>query len=382
MSTAFQIPLNYVINVTAVAPSQGLEPKQMGTILILTDETPANAISGSYIIARTATAVATQMGTETETAKQAQMIFAQSPNILVGGGYVIVAPYLSTEETLAEAITRLSGEIYFEGILTTRDLTQEEAVAASTLVESMKDRILMLPGYAVADLTGLFAQVANNVYTRPVIYLTGADTNAKKLNSRLFAAAYLSRGLAVNYSGSKTTMTMNLKDLAGIVADTAISETILNQCETAGADCYPSIEGLAKVISNKHAGQYFDQVANSIWFVGALEIAYFNVLATSRTKIAQTDDDLAKANKAIRKVCNQAVANGYLAPGTWNSTDTFGNIDDFNRNIEEFGFYMYQQPVAEQSQTEREDRIAPLLQIAGKEAGAVHSGAILVYIEA
>lgn len=382
MSTAFQIPLNYVINVTAVAPSQGLEPKQMGTILILTDETPANAISGSYMIARTATAVATQMGTETETAKQAQMIFAQSPNILVGGGYVIVAPYLSTEETLAEAITRLSGEIYFEGILTTRDLTQEEAVAASTLVESMKDRILMLPGYAVADLTGLFAQVANNVYTRPVIYLTGADTNAKKLNSRLFAAAYLSRGLAVNYSGSKTTMTMNLKDLAGIVADTAISETILNQCETAGADCYPSIEGLAKVISNKHAGQYFDQVTNSIWFVGALEIAYFNVLATSRTKIAQTDDDLAKANKAIRKVCNQAVANGYLAPGTWNSTDTFGNIDDFNRNIEEFGFYMYQQPVAEQSQTEREDRIAPLLQIAGKEAGAVHSGAILVYIEA
>lgn len=382
MSTAFQIPLNYVINVTAVAPSQGLEPKQMGTILILTDETPANAISGSYMIARTATAVATQMGTETETAKQAQMIFAQSPNILVGGGYVIVAPYLSAEETLAEAITRLSGEIYFEGILTTRDLTQEEAVAASTLVESMKDRILMLPGYAVADLTGLFAQVTNNVYTRPVIYLTGADTNAKKLNSRLFAAAYLSRGLAVNYSGSKTTMTMNLKDLAGITADTAISETILNQCVTAGADCYPSIEGLAKVMSNKHAGQYFDQVANSIWFVGALEIAYFNTLATTRTKIAQTDEDLGKAQKAIRKVCNQAVANGYLAPGTWNSTDTFGNIDDFNRNIEEFGFYMYQQPVAEQSQTEREDRIAPLLQIAGKEAGAVHSGAILVYIEA
>lgn len=381
MTTSFQIPLSYVINVTAVQPSQGLEPKQMGTILILTDETPANAISGAYMIARTATAVATQWGTETEVAKQAQMIFAQSPNILVGGGYVIVANYLE-EETLAEAITRLSGEIYFEGVLTTRDLTQSEAVAASTLVESMKDRILMLPGYSTADLTGLFAQVANNVYTRPVLYLTGADDATKKLNSRLFAAAYLSRGLAVNYNGSKTTMTMNLKDLAGLVADTAISETILNQCAQAGVDCFPSIEGLAKVISNKHAGQYFDQVANSIWFVGALEIAYFNVLATSRTKIAQTDDDLGKAQKAIRKVCNQAVTNGYLAPGTWNSTDTFGNIDDFNRNIEEFGYYLYQQPVAEQSQTERENRIAPLLQIAGKEAGAVHTGAILVYIEA
>lgn len=381
MSTAFQIPLSYVINVTAVQPSRGLEPKQMGTILILTDEQPANAISGSYMIARTATAVATQWGTETETAQQAQMIFAQSPNILVGGGYVIVANYLE-EETLSEAITRLSGEIYFEGILTTRDLTDDEAEAASTLVESMKDRILMLPLYATTNLTGIAAQVANNIYTRPVIYLTGTGNAEKKLNSRLFAAAYLSRGLAVNYSGSRTTMTMNLKDLAGIAADTAISETILNQCATAGVDCFPSIEGLAKVFSNKHAGQYFDQVANSIWFVGALEIAYFNVLATTRTKIAQTDEDLGIAQKAIRQVCKQAVTNGYLAPGTWNSTDTFGDIDDFNRNIEEFGYYLYQQPVAEQSQTEREQRIAPLLQIAGKEAGAIHSGAILVYIEA
>lgn len=381
MSTAFQIPLNYVINVTAVQPSRGLEPKQMGTILILTDEQPANAISGSYMIARTATAVANQWGTETETAQQAQIIFAQSPNILVGGGYVIVANYLE-EETLSEAITRLSGEIYFEGILTTRDLTDDEAEAASTLVESMKDRILMLPLYATTNLSGIAAQVANNIYTRPVIYLTGTGIAEKKLNSRLFAAAYLSRGLAVNYSGSRTTMTMNLKDLAGITADTAISETILNQCATAGVDCFPSIEGLAKVFSNKHAGQYFDQVANSIWFVGALEIAYFNVLATTRTKIAQTDEDLGKAQKAIRQVCKQAVTNGYLAPGTWNSTDTFGDIDDFNRNIEEFGYYLYQQPVAEQSQAEREQRIAPLLQIAGKEAGAIHSGAILVYIEA
>ncbi len=381
MSTAFKIPLSYVINVTAVQPSRGLEPKQMGTILILTDEQPANAISGSYMIARTATAVANQWGTETETAQQAQMIFAQSPNILVGGGYVIVANYLE-EETLAEAITRLSGEIYFEGILTTRDLTDDEAEAASTLVESMKDRILMLPLYATTNLSGIAAQVANNIYTRPVIYLTGTGIAEKKLNSRLFAAAYLSRGLAVNYSGSRTTMTMNLKDLAGIAADTAISETILNQCATAGVDCFPSIEGLAKVFSNKHAGQYFDQVANSIWFVGALEIAYFNVLATTRTKIAQTDEDLGIAQKAIRQVCKQAVTNGYLAPGTWNSTDTFGDIDDFNRNIEEFGYYLYQQPVAEQSQTEREQRIAPLLQIAGKEAGANHSGAILVYIEA
>lgn len=385
MATAYQIPLSYVINVTAVLPARGLQPKQMSTILLLTDETPARNITGSYMIARTASAISQQWGTETETAAQAQIIFAQTPNILVNNGYVIVAPYLSADETLSAAITRLSNEIYFEGILTTRALEQEEAVAASLLVESMKDRILPLPASSTSALTavsGLFAEVTNNIYTRPLLYTLGADSNEAAKNSRLFAAAYLSRGFAVNYSGTRTVLTMNLKDLAGLQADTNISETILNQCDTLGVDCFPSIEGLAKVISNPHAGQYFDQVTNSIWFVSSLEVAYFNALATTRTKIAQTDEDLGKVDKSIRKVCKQAVTNGYLAPGTWNGTDTFGDLDDFYRNIEEFGYYMYRQPVSEQLQAEREQRQAPLLQIAGKESGAVHSGNILVYLEA
>ena len=52
------------------------------------------------------------------------------------------------------------------------------------------------------------------------------------------------------------------------------------------------------------------------------------------------------------------------------------------RNIEEFGFYIYHMPVAEQSQTDRQARKAPVYQIAGKEAGAVHKANILIYIEA
>ena len=84
---------------------------------------------------------------------------------------------------------------------------------------------------------------------------------------------------------------------------------------------------------------------------------------------------------AISDVERQAVANGYLAPGKWNSPDTFGDLDDFHRNIEENGYYNYHQPVALQAQSEREQRKAPLVQIAGKEAGAIHSANILIYIE-
>lgn len=389
----YQIPISYVVSATAVTPARGLEPLKLSTILLLTDETPATDLTGSYMIARTVAAVAQQWGTETEVAKQAQAIFSQQPNILANDGYIIVAPFNNTpasgdnpavQETYTAAITRLASEIYFEGILTTRTVTDDEAVAASNLVQGMNNRILMLPASSVNALTastGLFAKVNNNTKTKCVLYTLGDDTEDTALNARLFAAAYLSRGLAVNYNGSDTTITMNLKDLVGIPADTNISETVLNQCVSLGVDCFPSIEGLAKVISNRQGGMYFDQVANQIWFLNAIQRAVFNVLAQTQTKIPQTEAGIQKIVKAIRGVCIQAVINGYFAPGVWNSPDTFGNYEDFLRNIEEFAFYIYTQPIAEQAQSEREQRKVPLVQVAGKEAGAEHSANIIITIE-
>ena len=381
----YQIPITYVVSASAVLPSAGLEPLKLSTILLLTDEEPANAIDGSYMIARTASSVATQWGTETEVAKQAQAIFSQSPNILANDGYLIIAPFLNAEETYAQAITRLASEIYFEGILTTRAVEDAEAIEASAHVQSMGNRILALPASdtsALTDNTGLFYKLQSNFKTKCLLYTSGADDEEKALNARLFAAAYLSRGFAVNYSGSNTTITMNLKDLVGIAADTNISETILDKCTEVGADCFPSIEGLPKVISNKQGGMYFDQVANQIWFVNAIQRNVFNLLATTRTKVPQTEVGMNMITTAIKEICNQAITNGYIAPGTWNSLDTFGNLEDFHRNIEEVGYYIYHQPITEQTQNEREQRKAPLFQIAAKESGAVHSANILIYLEA
>lgn len=389
--TEYQIPITAVVSASAITPQAGLEPLKLSTILLLTDEEPVQAMTDSYMITRTATAAANAFGTNSEVAAQVNAIFSQQPNILANNGYVIIAPFNNTpasgddpavNETLSAAITRLASEIYFEGIITTRTVLEAEYVTAAATVEALQNRILMLPVSELADLSDVVLSVSTYAKTRPVMYLTGDTSTDRARNARLFAAAYLSRGLAVNYSGSKTTLTMNLKTLNGIVADTQISETVLESAKSAGVDCYPSIEGLAKVQSFKHANMYFDQVTNLIWFVNSLQREVFNVLATTGTKVPQTEPGLEIIRTAIRGVCNQAVTNGYVAPGQWNSPDTFGNYDDFMRNIEEFGFYDYHQPVAEQAQSERETRQAPVWQIAAKEAGAVHSANILVYVEA
>lgn len=382
---ANQIPISYVVNVSIAEQPAGLAPKQLSTLLILTDDEPVSPLSGDYIIARAARTVEQNFGTGKDSTKMAQIIFSQNPNILANSGYVIVAPYTSTSETTAQAISRLSAQIYFEGILTTRDLEDEEAGEASAAVEATADQIFFLPSSDVNALqtaNGLFYKLQSNTQTKCLLYTYGADEDTKKANAKLFAAAYASRGLSVNYSGSNTCITMNLKDLTGIEADTNITETILQQCADLGVDCFPSIAGLAKVISNRGNGLYFDQVANRIWLTSTIQTNVFNTLATTRTKIPQTEPGMNLLKSAVYDAFDQAVTNGMIAPGQWNSSDTFGVLEDFYRNILETGYYIYSTPVVEQAQAEREQRKAPLIQCAGKEAGAIHNSDIMIYLEA
>lgn len=301
--------------------------------------------------------------------------------VSVGG----TAEQINTPETLVQAITRLNGQLYTEVILTTRDVTDNEAIAAAQLVETTKCNILGIIGTspAVIQENGLFQKLKNFTFTKPLYYSYGASQDEIKANARAFAASYFSRLSAVDFSASNTTLNMNLKDLAGVPADTNINETMASLLKDVGADFFASVAGLPKVVSNAHNNLFIDQVTNQIWFINTIKINVFNVLASTATKIGQSDRALLPITNAIRQTCQQAVRNGYLGAGnTWNSPDTFGDLDDFYRNIEDYGYYIYHLPTALQAQAERKQRKAPTYQVAAKELGAVNSANILVYIEA
>ena len=111
-----------------------------------------------------------------------------------------------------------------------------------------------------------------------------------------------------------------------------------------------------------------------------MEVAGFNVLAQTQTKLPQTEAGMDVLKGGYRTVCTQSVVNGMVAPGSWTSPDTFGNPEDFKRNIEEQGYFIYSQPISQQSSVDREARKAPVIQIALKLAGAVHSSDVIVNI--
>ncbi len=373
-----QLAITNVVTVSASQAPAGLGEFNTSNLALFTREVydPTSFGTDPYKIYTGPLEVGTDFGTGSDTYLMAVAVFSQKPNILAGGGKLIVIPFTAAEE-LAAAITRTAPLVQYFGIMQAEIDSQPYTLAACQTIQAL-NKIGFFVSRDILDIApdGTFDLMRQAGYTqsRGLAYLTSTDSLALA-----FQAGYAGRALSVDFNGNNTTITMNLKDVIGSVADPGMTQTYQDQCTACGADTYPSIQGVPKVLS-AGTNHFFDQVYNLGWFIGALEVAIFNFLAQSSTKVPQTEAGMSAFKGAMRRVANQAVTNGYVAPGTWNSPDTFGNLNDFLLNVAQVGFYIYAQPLAQQAQAARAARAAPLAQIAIKEAGAIQSANILVYI--
>ena len=144
-------------------------------------------------------------------------------------------------------------------------------------------------------------------------------------------------------------------------------------------DVYVNIGGLSSLLTSGGNG-WFDEIYNELWFKLALQTAGFNFLRASNTKIPQTEIGMDGLKNAYRVVCQQGVNNGFLAPGAWSSPDVFGNPQLLIQAVAGIGFYIYSSPISQQSQSDREARQAPLVQIAAKAAGAIQKSNVIVAV--
>lgn len=297
-----------------------------------------------------------------------------------GSSSITITPTATiTGETLAAAIVRTESLVQYFGLMVNAIPSQVDMLAAAAAVQALnKIAFFVSNDSAAVEVGGYLDLLRTGSLTQSRGLFYGASTVTDALG---MMAAYAGRGLSTNFSGSNTTSTMHLKDLAGVQPDPVMTQTLLTKCQAAGADVYISLQGVPKVFcSGKNS--FFDQVYNLQWLVGALQVAGFNYLAQSSTKVPQTESGIDGLKDAYRKVCELAVTNQYSAPGTWNSSTTFGNQGDFLANITQRGYYIFSQPIGKQLQTARAARQAPLVQIAIKEAGAIHSSQVIVNVNA
>ena len=311
-----------------------------------------------------------------------QADFTINGNTLHDSGAIAVGAVVASSqagESFGDAVTRSSSLVQYFGVIYTQIMTQADRLAFAAIIQ---------PLFKIAGgISNLVADVAPGgaldllrsgslSKTRALYYGRGTS-----LDALIFMASYFGRGLSTVFEGSDTTQDMHLKDLISVQPDSTVSQTVLNQCQVAGVDVYVSIEGVSKIYCSG-ANKFFDQVYNLLAFVSDLRIAEFNVLATNSTKISQTESGVKTLVSADRLVCEKYVKNGYLAPGKWTNPTTFGSLADLLENVSQRGYYIYSQPISEQSAVDRNARKAPVRQIGIKEGGAVDSASILVNVNA
>lgn len=277
-------------------------------------------------------------------------------------------------ERIKDCILRTYGSLDYFGIILDEKPADAILLEAAGLVQTL-DKMLFVASSTAGDIAGVFTDVleAGYTHTRCLYYSTAL---ADALD---FAAGYAGRGLSISFSGSNTAHTMHLKDITGLEADEGLTETLLTQCGNAGVDIYADF-GVAKVFTSG-ANKFFDQIYSNLAFKLRLQIAAFNYLATTNTKIPQTEQGMSGYKGALRKICQAFVTAGVFAPGTWLDSTTFGDPEDHIRNIKDTGYYVYSLPIADQTAEERATRAAPSTMIAAKSSGAIHSSDILCYIE-
>jgi hypothetical protein len=277
-------------------------------------------------------------------------------------------------ERAKDCILRTKGTVNYFGIVYNEKMADAVLEELAATVQSL-DKFQAVGSNLTADIAGVFTDLKDAGYTktRCLLYTT-AENDALD-----FAAGYMSRLMSINFNATGTALTMNLKDFVGLVADTGVTQTIRDSAKKAGVDVLADL-GIPKILISG-ANLFSDQVYTRLALKVDLQIAGFNYLAQTTTKIPQTETGMDGLKGAYRAVMKRYVGVGVFAPGTWNSSTRFGDPADHDRNIEEFGFFIYSLPVAQQAQSEREARIAPVAQIAAKEAGAIHSSDVVVLVE-
>jgi len=263
------------------------------------------------------------------------------------------------------ALANISGAWY--GSMFSAEITDNQHLAVAELIEGLS--LSRIYGVTITNTSVLDAVVTNDLGSQ-LKALNRRRTTATYSPNPVAIAAAFGRAFSVNFNANRSTITLMYKQMPGIVAE-LLSETQAMTLKDKRVNVYAEYENDTAIYQygTMCGDAYFDEIHGLDWFKDALQNAEYNLLYQSKTKIPQTDPGMNQIITTAAGVCNEAVNNGFVAPGQWNA-DGFGQLERGDTLPK--GYYIYAPPMALQNQAIRETRVAPPMQIALKLAGAIH----------
>lgn len=251
--------------------------------------------------------------------------------------------------------------------------SDSESLAVSDFVEALD--LKRIYGVTITNTNVLSSVVTNDLASAMKDGLYKQSFCQYSQNAYAIAS-FFGRAFSVNFAANRSTITLMYKQEPGVVGE----ELTESQADTLQAKrCNVFVNYVNDTIIIQYGVMsgpaWFDEIHGLDWFQDAVQNACYNVLYQSKTKIPQTDAGVNQLTNAIAGVCDEAVNNGLVAPGQWNA-DGFGQLE--NGQYLKTGYYIYAQPIALQSQADRETRVAPPIQTAIKLAGAIQELDVIV----
>jgi hypothetical protein len=251
--------------------------------------------------------------------------------------------------------------------------TDDQNLAVSDFIEALD--ITRIFGVTIVNTNVLSDEVTDDLASEMMD--AGYKQSFCQYSQNPYAiASFFGRAFSVDFSAQNSTITLMFKQEPGVTGENLTQ----NQAATLQAKrCNVFVDYVNDTVIIQYGVMsgpaYFDEIHGLDWFQNAIQTACYNVLYTSTTKVPQTDAGVNQLTNAISGVCDQAVNNGLVAPGTWNAAG-FGALAQ--GQFLKTGYYIYAQPIALQSQSDRDARKAPPIQVAVKLAGAIQSVNVIV----
>ena len=282
-------------------------------------------------------------------------------------GTTMVQGYSS--ETLVDAVNALLDFNSWYGLgVAVPNVEVTDAIAVAKLIEASSPSRLV--AFTSTDTAELNAQQTDSLgyelselgLNHTIVQYSSTDPYA--------VFSVLGRMSTVNFQGSNTTITLMFKQ-EPTIAPEYLRLSQANALKGNNVNVFAQYQNDTAILQhgNMSGGWFIDERHGLDWLQNQVETDLWNLLYTTNTKVGQDDAGMTAILSTVNGSLDKAVRNGLVAPGVWNG-DEFGELK--KGDTLSTGYYVYIVPLEEQSQSDREARKAPPIQIAVKLKGAVH----------
>lgn len=213
-----------------------------------------------------------------------------------------------------------------------------------------------------ANSTDIASQLTALGYTRTFVQYSTTNAYA--------AVSIFGSLLTTQFNGSNTMPTVAWKVEPGVAYE-PLSQNAASVLDTKRYNYFANFQNGASVLVNGTCcgAAYIDEIFGLDWLQNRIQTNIFTLLA-SQPKIPQTDVGIHQIVTVIDQSMQAAITNGFVAPGVWQAAG-FGQL--ITGDYLSKGFYIYAPPLSTQSSVDRAARKTPVIQVAIKLAGAVHT---------